>query len=50
MSLNLKDSTLATGSYDDMKDNSSAPIVAYKAVTPLMERKRGGVLIVGRWG
>ena len=80
--------TLATGSYDDMKDNSSATTVTYKALNPyaeevivdldtngritntqvsyssepsyivktryravttLMERKRGGVLIVGRW-
>ena len=80
---------LATGSYDDMRDNSSATIVTYKALNPyaeevivdlnangritsstvsyssepsylvktryravttLMERKRGGVLIVGRWG
>ena len=81
--------TLAMGSYDDMKDNSSATIVRYKALNPyseeviveldangritsstvsyssepsylvktryravttLMERKRGGVLMVGRWG
>ena len=81
--------TLAMGSYDDMKDNSSATIVTYKALNPyseeiivelnangritsskvsyssepsylvktryravttLMERKRGGVLMVGRWG
>ena len=81
--------TLAMGSYDDMKDNSSATVVTYKALNPyseeiivdlntngritgsrvsysseptylvktryravtaLMERKRGGVLIVGRWG
>lgn len=81
--------TLAMGSYDDMKDNSSATIVTYRALNPyaeeiiveldtngritsskvsyssepsylvktryravttLMERKRGGVLMVGRWG
>jgi len=80
--------TLGMGSFDDMRDNSSATIVTYsalnpyseevvvdldanglitgskvsysseptylvktryRAVTSLMERKRGGVMMVGRW-